>query len=106
MTKTVVLFSLFLILGLIFKTGKAASLISGFETLSPKERKKWNQTLLSKFVGNLLLLISIFYLILIGIELFIPSAVVFGFQIVVSLSVIIGIFALAYVNLSKKFRKP
>jgi len=104
MSKAILLFIFFGILGLVFKIWKTVSLISGFETLSPKEKRKWNKKSLSKYVGNLFLIISALYLILFGIETAYPQYAFLASKIITSLAVILGLILLIYTNISKRFR--
>lgn len=104
MNKYIIFFFVFLILGLIFKTEKVSYLIAGFQSLSPKEKRKWNQNKLCKFVGNLMFVMSFFYLISSVLDYTLPSISNYLFRLVTMISTILALIALIYVNLSKKFK--
>lgn len=101
----IILVSVFLIIGFIFRTGKAAFLISGFNSLTPCERKKWNENKLSKFAGNIFLLISLLYIIALIITYTFPKTSKCTFSYVTSFSIVIGLSGAIYVNFSKRFKK-
>jgi len=49
---------LLLALGLLFRSGKGAGLIAGYNTASPQEREKIDEKKLCYFVGRLMFLLS------------------------------------------------
>ena len=100
-----ILFFLFLILGAIFRTGKAAFLISGFSSLPSSERKKWDESKLSKFAGNMFLLISVIYIIAIIVRYLFPTTGTCVMEYANILAVIVGMVGFIFVNFSKRLKK-
>ena len=50
---------LLLVLGTVLRAGKGAFLISGYNMLSQKEKEKYDERALCRFVGNLLYVIAL-----------------------------------------------
>jgi len=48
----------FVILGVVFINGKGSSLIAGYNTISPEDKKKYDTVSLSKFMGKIMFALS------------------------------------------------
>ena len=82
--------------------GKGAFLIAGYNTLSEKEKEKYDQVALCKFMGKILLPIGITCpLIAIGGKYDIPLLIALFFVVTIGLTA----FALYYCNTKNRFRK-
>ena len=49
---------LFLVLGLVFRSGRGASLIAGYNTASEKEKDKIDEKKLCRYTGNLMFILA------------------------------------------------
>lgn len=81
-------------LGFLIKKYKLAKLISGYNTLSKKEQEKYDTNQLTKVVGNMLMVASLFLLTPlifyffdnnVSIKIFIGSWLAFSLYIIISL---------------------
>ncbi|WP_082023218.1 DUF3784 domain-containing protein [Sporosarcina koreensis] len=59
MAVTVLIMGLFIVLGFIFRTGKASFLIAGFNTLPAEEQETYDKPALSRFMGNMMFLLAL-----------------------------------------------
>lgn len=92
----------FVLLGIILSSGKGASLIAGYNTMSEEEKANYDEKALSKFVGKLMFAISFALLfMLIGIL----YEVNWGFAISVILIIVFTVSSVIYLNTSPRFRK-
>ena len=92
-----------LLVGFILFFGEASEMIAGYNTMSKEEKSKWNDKLMSKFIGGTLTIGAIILIvggILIQINIFPIVSMVLSWSIFISLIV----FLLIYVNTSKRFR--
>ncbi len=94
---------LMLALGIVIRVFDLSGLIAGYNTASPKEKAKYNEKALTRFVGWMLI-VSGGILLIAGV--FIVLKVASGFMMAVSwaLFFVIMIFGLFYVNLSPRFK--
>lgn len=93
-----------LLVGLITHTGKANFLIAGYNTMSETERANWNIEAIYKFMGRMLIIISVILLIgggliLLNVFPWIAMWVSWGIFFAVS------IFGVIYMNVSPKFKR-
>lgn len=93
------------ILGVAMKFGKASFLISGYNTMSKNKKDKYDKIALSKFVGNLNLIIA-------GFLIFIAVAIKFfstNIKLIVNIGtilfVLVIIIAVIFMNTGNKFKK-
>lgn len=93
---------LFLILAIVFSKGKGAFLIAGYNTLPDKEKEKYNEAELCKFMGKMM------YGICFSILLWILSDI-FEIQILLVIGVVLFValilFLLIYANTGNRFKK-
>ena len=93
-----------LVIGLVLRTGKASSLIAGYNTMSAEEQARWNEVAMSRFVGWMLIIPSI--LLLVGC---VP--ILFDFYPIIILIITWGIFTaviiagVIYLNTSRRFKR-
>lgn len=94
--------SIFIVLGIFLVNGKGSFLIAGYNTMSAKEKEKYDKTELSKFMGKMMFVL-VFSMILwvlsevYGIDwLFVAGLILFIF---------ITLFMVVYMNVGKNFRK-
>ena len=82
--------------------GKGADMIAGFNTASPEERAKWDETALCRAVGILLfVMVGCLELLLLGAVLDM-TALMWGGGILMAISTVFG---LIYINKSRRFRR-
>ncbi|GAB3792435.1 DUF3784 domain-containing protein [Virgibacillus kimchii] len=93
---------LFVILGLVFINGKGSSLIAGYNTMPPKEKKKYDQIALSKAMGKMMFALSFSMLFWILSVLFENNSL---FVIGLVLFIGIVIFTLIYINKGNRIKK-
>jgi len=93
-----------LALGLIVHTGKANGLIAGYNTMSEKEKAKWNEKAMSKATGWVLIISSAVLLIAcIPMALnFYPVTVCFVSWGMFTVIIIAGVI---YINVSPRFKR-
>lgn len=98
----IIIIVLFVLLGINFSLGKGSALITGFNTLSEKDKKKYNMVSLSKFMGKIMFALSFSMLFWIFGEVY-KSKLLFVF----GLSMFIGIllFAYIYANMGGRFKR-
>lgn len=93
---------LFLIIGTIFIRGKGAALIAGYNTMSEEEKATYDEVKLTKFMGKMMYLLSLWMLFWVASEFFDNnSLLIIGFVLFVGTV----LFAVIYVNSSEKFKK-
>lgn len=101
-TISLILVLLFIVLGITFLMGKASFLIAGYNTMSKKEKEKYDIQSLSKFMGKIMFAISFSIFLLIISEIYNIKIL---YNIGVGLNWIVPIFGVLYVNISKRFKK-
>ena len=91
---------LFLILGLVFLTGRGSFLLAGYNTMSKEKKAKYNAEALCKFMGKILLPIGIliFGFLIDGIQSWFPT-------VFFVLTIALVIFAVIYANTGQRFKK-
>lgn len=62
--------ALFLILAVVFLRGKGAFLIAGYNTASPEEKARIDETKLCRYMGRMMLALAACWLVIAGSELF------------------------------------
>ena len=91
-----------IIIGIVLCCGKGAFLIAGYNTASPEERAKWDETALCRAVGILLfVMVGCLELLFLGAVLDI-TALDWGGGILFAVSTVFG---LTYINKSKRFKR-
>lgn len=94
---------LMLFLGIIIRVFNLSGLIAGYNTSSPKEKAKYNEKALTRFVGSMLI-VSGGILLIAGIFVVLNVASEFIMAASWALFFVIMIFGLFYVNLSPRFK--
>ena len=92
-----------IIFGMILFSGKGADLIAGYNSLSEKERKKWNEKALCQAVG-ILLLIMVGCIELVGVGAILDITILKWTG--GALLIIFTAGGLVYINKSKRLRRP
>ena len=88
--------------GIILCHGKGSDMIAGFNTSSPEERAKWDETALCRAVGILLfVMVGCLELLLLGAVLGV-AALEWGGGILLAVSTVFG---LIYINKSQRFKR-
>ncbi len=90
------------IISIVLLTGRGADLIAGYNTLSTKEKQKWNAVAMCRFVG-ILLLVNLL-LLSAGIVVLIVWESMTAFWVLLVLSMIWLGLGLLYLNKSKRFK--
>ncbi|MFT5875008.1 MAG: hypothetical protein ACI8WT_003988 [Clostridium sp.] len=99
---TFIMPTIVIILGVIIRTGKGSFLISGYNTSSKKEKEKYDEKALCKFVSNLLF----FFSIVIFIYLVARAYNITYIKVLAMITLFIAIIrASFYANTGKKFLK-
>jgi len=93
-----------LLMGLIIRFLKASSLIAGYNTAPKEEKAKYDEGKLTKFVGNMLIVLSII-LLLGGLFTMIISTPLWAVFISWALFLIITIGGVIYINTGNRFKK-
>lgn len=94
--------SLFILLGIFLVNGKGSFLIAGYNTMSAKEKEKYDKTELSKFMGKMMFVLAFSMILWVlsevyGLDwLFVAGLILFIF---------ITLFMVVYMNVGKNFRK-
>lgn len=94
--------SIFIVLGIFLVNGKGSFLIAGYNTMSAKEKEKYDKTELSKFMGKMMFALAFSMILWVlsevyGIDwLFVAGLILFIF---------ITLFMVVYMNIGQKFRK-
>ena len=93
---------LFIVLGIIFASGRGADLIAGYNTASPNEKAHTDEKKLLKTM-------SVFMFVLAGCFLVSASSEIFNLKLLIwlgqTLFVVVLIAGLIYLNTGKRFRK-
>jgi len=92
----------FVVLGCVFLSGHGAGLISGYNTMPPSERKKYDKRALYRFMGKMMFYVG-GCLALMVISDRLPSKALF---VVSMVALFVGvIFMVGYANTGHRFRK-
>jgi amino acid permease len=95
-----------LILGFILRSGKGDWLISGYNTLSEKEKNQYDRVAVCKFTGNLIISFAIIFFIIVICDRYIKSSYKNILVIVlIALGVIVMVGGVIYANTGNKFLK-
>ncbi|MCL2679418.1 MAG: DUF3784 domain-containing protein [Dehalococcoidia bacterium] len=93
-----------LVLGLIIRTGKANFLIAGYNTMSEKEKTKWDGKAIGKHTGWLLIILSI--ILLAGcVPIFLNIFPVISMLVSYGLFTVVIIVSAIYMNVSPRFKR-
>lgn len=90
------------LLGIVLLSGKGAFLIAGYNTMSPQEKANYNEKALCRFVGGLLIIMSVCSLLAILGDYF-HMAWLIGVSIAAMLILIT--LAVIYANTGNRFKK-
>ena len=97
-----VIAAVFIVLGIVFSSGKGANLIAGYNTASPEEKAAIDEKKLLKAM-------SVFMFVLAGCFLVSASSEIFGAKALIwvgqSLFIVALIAGLIYLNTGNRFRK-
>lgn len=93
---------LFIILGITFRTGKGASLVAGYNTMSEAEKAKYDTNALLKFMGNMMFALSISMLLSLVGDLYELKWLLY---VGLLLFFITMIFMLIFINTANRFKK-
>ena len=90
----------FIVLGIVFLTGRGSFLIAGYNTMSKSKKEEYDKVALCKFMGKIMIPIGI-------LSLFIGLSDIHTWFIWVYLGVVIGLclFAVIYANTNNRFKK-
>lgn len=94
--------ALFIVLGIIFFSGKGSALIAGYNTASPAERAKYNEKALCKAMGWLMFALAACWFVASLNFLLENTTFLWIGQGAFFLAVIVGI---VYINTSKKIKR-
>ena len=91
-------------LGFIIRTGKVGFLIAGYNTMSKEEQAKWDIKALSRFLGGLLIIMSV---VLLAGGIFILLNIFPWIFMIASWSIFtaIIIWGVIYINISQRFKQ-
>lgn len=95
MVGKVLMIALFIILGIMLSLGKWSFLISGFNTMTKEEKKKYDVIYLCKFMGKFMFIIAFCITLFVLSDVFKMKAL---FNIGLILSIISIIFVIIYAN--------
>src|SRR5690625_3212852 len=93
---------LFIIVGIVFYSGKGAFLIAGYNTMPQEEKNKIDTVALCKFMGKMMFGLSFSMIFWILSEVF-ENTNLFFFGLLLFIGIVI--FALIYVNTGNRFKK-
>lgn len=96
---------LLLILGIVLRSGKASFLISGYNTLPKKEKEKYDEKKLCKFVSNLMFLLSLLLSFNGIITILKPDNYALFYIIGLFFFIVVAIVAVIYMNTGNRFKK-
>ena len=97
-----VITALFVVLGIIFASGKGANLIAGYNTASREEKAQTNEKKLLKAMSVLMFVLAGCFLVSASSELFHIKSLIWIGQ---ALFVVVLIAGLVYLNTGKRFKK-
>lgn len=93
------------ILGIVLRSGKANFLIAGYNTLPKKEKEKYNEKELSKFVSNLMFVLSGLLCINGIVTMLKPNNYALIYSLGILLFIVVAIAAVIYMNTGNRFKK-
>lgn len=93
---------LFILLGIIFRSGKGASLIAGYNTASAREKAKYDEKKLCKGVSNLMFALTACWLVIASSEIFKMMDL---YWVGLALFLIVIIAGLIYMNTGNRYKK-
>ncbi len=102
MTVPLIIIGLFIVLGVIFSSGKGAFLIAGYNTLPKEEKEKYDTASLCKFMGKMMFGIS-FCLLLWVLSDALKIKWLFTIGLIAFFCIIA--FTLVYANTGNRFKK-
>lgn len=94
--------ALLVILGIVFSMGKGVSLIAGYNTMSPKEKGKYDTAALCKFMGKMMFALAfsmLFWILSAAYE----TNWLFALGLVLFIGIVV--FTVIYVNTGNRFKK-
>ncbi len=92
---------LFIILGIVFFQGKGAFLIAGYNTSSKAEKEKYNEKALCRFLGKIMFLFAVCFLVVILSDVLDNMAFLW---IGLGLFLAVIVFTLTYANTGNRFK--
>lgn len=93
---------LFVVLAVVFRCGKGASLIAGYNTASEEERLQTDEKKLCRFMSRLMLALALCWLIAASSELFHNKALLWTG---IALFLVVTVAGLVYANTGNRFEK-
>ena len=93
---------LFTSLGILFLSGRGSFLIAGYNTMAKKKKEKYDEKALCRFVGWLLIIISL-CVILLSIGMYLEKDWIIHGGTIFMLAIVIG--SLTYANTNNRFKK-
>lgn len=102
MSIEIILFGLFLFLGILMSMGKGSFLIAGFNTMTKDEKDKYDKVALCKFMGKMMFVFSL--CIALGfLSTMFEISILRNIEIILFISSIV--FMLVYLNTGNRFKK-
>lgn len=92
---------LFIVLGIVFIQGKGAFLIAGYNTSSKAEKEKYNEKALCRFMGKMMFLFAVCFLVMILSDMLENLAFLW---IGLGLFGAVVVFTLIYANTGNRFK--
>lgn len=90
------------LLGLLFRSGRGAGLIAGYNTMPPEERAKWDEKALCRFMGKLMLALAACWLLVL-LSAVLEQIALLAVGLVLFLLLIAA--GVVYANTGRRFRK-
>lgn len=102
MITSIIIIGLFLLLGVVFSTGRGSFLIAGYNTMPKEEKAKYDSVALCKFMGKMMFALSfsmVFWVLSDALEIqwLFTLGLLFFFCIIV--------FILVYANSGNRFKR-
>ena len=94
--------TLFIVLGIVFASGKGANLIAGYNTASPEEKANTDEKKLLKAMSVLMFVLAGCFIISASSEIFNLKILIWTGQVLFVAALIIG---LIYMNSKNRFKK-
>lgn len=94
--------ALFIALGVIFSKGKGAFLIAGYNSMPEEEKAKYDEVVLTKFMGKIMFALSFSMVFWLVSELVERQWI---FYVGMVLFMVIMLYMLIFVNMSERFTK-
>ncbi|WP_026674737.1 DUF3784 domain-containing protein [Alkalihalobacterium bogoriense] len=102
MIVTIIIMSIFLVLGVILSTGRGGFLIAGYNTMPKEEKENIDTVALCKFMGKMMFAFSFSLVLWIISEVY---EIKWLFTLGLLTVFVLVIFTVVYVNTSQRFRK-